>query len=68
MQELRVKLAAVPGIVVYLRNNPPITIGGIGSRALYQFTLQGHQTDELYAAAGDFQEKMQSLTWFDGYQ
>ena len=61
MQELRVKLAAVPGIIVYLKNNPPITIGGIGSRALYQFTLQGHQTDELYAAAADLQAKIQAL-------
>jgi HAE1 family hydrophobic/amphiphilic exporter-1 len=61
MQELRVKLAAVPGIIVYLKNFPPITIGGIGSRALYQFTLQGHQTDELYAAAADLQAKMQAL-------
>ena len=61
MQELRVKLAAVPGIVVYLKNNPPITIGGIGSRALYQFTLQGHRTDELYAAAADLQAKIQAL-------
>ena len=40
IQELRPKLAAVPGMTVFLRNDPPIRIGGIQSKALYQFTLQ----------------------------
>ena len=61
MQELRAKLAAVPGIIVYLRNDPPINIGGRQSRALYQFTLQAHHTSELYGAAEAFQTKMREL-------
>ena len=61
MQQLRVKLAAVPGIIVYLRNDPPINIGGRMSRALYQFTLQGHQTDDLFTAADKLTAKMKAL-------
>jgi hydrophobic/amphiphilic exporter-1 (mainly G- bacteria), HAE1 family len=61
IQELRSKLAAVPGISVYLRNDPPIRIGGISSKALYQFTLQGASTSELFAASQDFLSKMQQL-------
>jgi HAE1 family hydrophobic/amphiphilic exporter-1 len=61
IQELRPKLAAVPGITVYLRNDPPIRIGGIFSKALYQFTLQGASTSELFGASQDFLTKMQQL-------
>jgi hydrophobic/amphiphilic exporter-1 (mainly G- bacteria), HAE1 family len=61
IQELRPKLATVPGMVVYLRNDPPVRIGGIQSKALYQFTLQGASTSELFAASQDFLGKMQQL-------
>jgi hydrophobic/amphiphilic exporter-1 (mainly G- bacteria), HAE1 family len=61
IQELRPKLAAVPGINVFLRNDPPIRIGGIQSKALYQFTLQGASTSELFSASQDFLGKMREL-------
>jgi len=61
IQELRPKFAAVPGMAVFLRNDPPIRIGGMRSKALYQFTLQSPKTDDLYAASQDFQEKMRAL-------
>jgi len=61
IQELRPKLAVVPGISVFLRNEPPIRIGGIQSKALYQFTLQGSNTDELYATSQDFLAKVRTL-------
>ena len=61
IQELRPKLAAVPGITVFLRNDPPIRIGGIQSKALYQFTLQGASTSELFSASQDFVGKMRQL-------
>src|ERR1700726_4170912 len=61
IQELRPKLAAVPGMAVFLRNDPPIRIGGMRSKALYQFTLQSPKTDDLYRATQDFQEKMRDL-------
>jgi len=61
IQELRPKLAAVPGMTVFLRNDPPIRIGGIQSKALYQFTMQAANTTELFSASQDFLSKMQKL-------
>jgi HAE1 family hydrophobic/amphiphilic exporter-1 len=61
IQELRPKLAVVPGMTVFLRNDPPIRIGGIQSKALYQFTLQGASTSDLFSASQDFLSKMQQL-------
>jgi HAE1 family hydrophobic/amphiphilic exporter-1 len=61
INELRPKLATVPGMVTYLRNDPPIRIGGLQSKALYQFTIQSANTDELYSSAQDFTAKMRSL-------
>jgi HAE1 family hydrophobic/amphiphilic exporter-1 len=61
IQELRPKLAVVPGMTVFLRNDPPIRIGGIQSKALYQFTLQAANTAELFRASEDFVGKMQRL-------
>ena len=51
MAELRRKFARIPGLNVYMQNRPPITIGGLVSKAQYQYTLQDSNTQELYAAA-----------------
>jgi HAE1 family hydrophobic/amphiphilic exporter-1 len=61
IQELRPKLAVVPGIQVYLRNDPTLRIGGFMSKALYQFTLQGADTKQLFTASQDFAPKMRAL-------
>ena len=61
IQEMRPKLATVPGLATFLRNDPPIRIGGFQSNALYQFTLQGADTQELFSAAADFTDKMKAL-------
>ena len=61
MNEMRPKLARAPGIVTYLRNDPPIRIGGIQSKALYQFTIQEPNNQELYASAQGFTDKMRVL-------
>jgi len=34
-----------------MQNRPPITIGGLVSKAQYQYTMQDANTDELYTAA-----------------
>src|SRR5579885_3399091 len=47
IQRLRVKLAAVPGINVFMQNPPPIRIGGQFTKSLYQLTLQGPVPQEL---------------------
>ena len=61
IQELRPKLEAVPGMTVFLRNDPPIRIGGIQSKALYQFTMQAANTTTLFSASQDFVAKMKQL-------
>ncbi len=61
INELRPKLATVPGITTYLRNDPPIRIGGLQSKALYQFTIQSPNTKELYDSSDPFTKKMSAL-------
>jgi len=61
LQELRMKLGSIPGISVYLRNPPPIQIGGQVTNSPYQVTLQSPDTEELYRQATDFERKMEAL-------
>ena len=61
IQELRPKLAQVPGIQTFIQNPPPIRIGGTLSRSQYQFTLQAIDTEELYASAQALEARMQDL-------
>jgi HAE1 family hydrophobic/amphiphilic exporter-1 len=62
INELRPQLATIPGITTFLRNDPPIRIGGMQSKALYQFTIQDPNTAELYNSAQDFTKKMAGLS------
>ncbi len=61
LQELRAKLVGIPGLAVYLRNPPPIQIGGQVTNSPYQVTLQSPDTEELYRVATDFEQKMEGL-------
>ncbi|SJZ92472.1 hydrophobic/amphiphilic exporter-1, HAE1 family [Trichlorobacter thiogenes] len=61
VQQLRPKLARVPGIRAYPKNVPSIQIGGMSSKSLYQFTLQGQDTAELYRTAAGFEAKLRDL-------
>jgi HAE1 family hydrophobic/amphiphilic exporter-1 len=58
IEELRPKLAAIPGIRVFLTNPPAIRIGGRMARSQYQYTLQDPDTDELYRFAPQFEEAL----------
>ncbi len=61
IQQLRVQLSAVPGIRAYPQNLPPIRIGGMLTKGLYQLTLQSPDTNELYNYAPMLQDKMRTL-------
>ncbi len=61
-QDLRKKLAVIPGMRAYPQVLPPIRIGGSLTRAQYQFTLFGTDLNELYAAAQTMETKMRGLT------
>ena len=65
IQELRKKFATVPGVSAYLQNPPLIRVGGMLSKSLYQFTLQGPDLQELYHWAPIIQDRMGTL---DGFQ
>ena len=61
IQELRPKLAKIPGIRIFMQNLPTIRIGGQLTKSQYQFTLQGPDTGELYRHATDFEAKLRLL-------
>ncbi len=61
IEELRPKLARVPGVRVVLSNPPAIRIGGMMSRAQYQFSLQDPDTDELYRVAPGFEAALRNV-------
>ncbi|MFH0810457.1 MAG: efflux RND transporter permease subunit [Pseudomonadota bacterium] len=61
IQQLRRKLAAVPGIQVFLQIPPPIRIGGQLTKSLYQFTLQSPDIQALYRYAPLLEARMRAL-------
>ncbi|HVP44463.1 MAG TPA: efflux RND transporter permease subunit [Terriglobales bacterium] len=61
IQDLRRKVASVPGIMVFPQNLPPIRIGGQLTKSQYQLTLQSTDTQELYAAVPKLEAKMREL-------
>ncbi|WP_218079338.1 multidrug efflux RND transporter permease subunit [Anthocerotibacter panamensis] len=61
IQDLRKQVAGIPGIRVYFQNPPAIRIGGQQSKALYQYTLQSPDTDELYKVAPVLEAKLRTL-------
>ncbi|WP_412480264.1 efflux RND transporter permease subunit [Azonexus sp. IMCC34839] len=64
IQRLRPKLAAVPGIKVYMQNPPVIRIGGQITAAQYQYTLQDTDLNELYEWTGTLTQKIRQLPGF----
>jgi hydrophobic/amphiphilic exporter-1 (mainly G- bacteria), HAE1 family len=59
--ELRGKLTQVPGIRAYPQIPAPIRIGGQLTKSLYQVTLQGPDTDELYRVAPQIEDKLRTV-------
>ena len=61
IEELRPKLAAIPGARQFLTNPPLVRIGGQNSRSLYQFTLQAQDLKTLYQSAASFEQRMKEI-------
>ena len=61
---LRPKLAAVPGIRVFMQNPPPIRIGGQVTSAQFQYTLQDTDLAELYQWNDILLERLRQLPGF----
>jgi HAE1 family hydrophobic/amphiphilic exporter-1 len=64
IQQLRPKLARIPGLRMYLQNPPAIRMGGMSSKGLYQYTLQSTDTGELYRWAPIIEAGMGQLAGF----
>jgi len=64
IQQLRPKLAAVPGIRVFMQNPPAIRIGGQQTSAQYQYTLQSTDLPELYQWTDTLLGKIRQLPGF----
>jgi HAE1 family hydrophobic/amphiphilic exporter-1 len=61
VNELRPKLAGIPGMNVFMQVPPAIQIGGRSSKSLYQFTLQSPDIATLDSAAKQMEAKMRQL-------
>jgi hydrophobic/amphiphilic exporter-1 (mainly G- bacteria), HAE1 family len=61
MRELRPKFDVIPGVQVFMNNPPLIRIGGQQSRAVYQYTLQSQDLQELYKVSESFTKTLQKL-------
>src|SRR5260370_15544754 len=62
IQELRPKLAKVPGMSVYLQVPPSIRIGGNLTKSLYQYTLSGTDFKELQHWAPLIEAKLRDIS------
>ncbi|HEY4365342.1 MAG TPA: efflux RND transporter permease subunit [Bryobacteraceae bacterium] len=61
IDELRPKVADVPGMKVYLQNPPTIQIGGQVTKSLYQVALVSPNRTELYASSDKLMKAMAGL-------
>jgi len=61
INELRPKVAQVPGARIFLTNPPALRIGGFGGRSQYIFTLQAQDLAVLYRAAASFENVMKRI-------
>ncbi|HTR04719.1 MAG TPA: efflux RND transporter permease subunit [Thermoanaerobaculia bacterium] len=61
IQDLRPKIAKIPGIRAFLQVPPPIRLGGSLTKSQYQYTLQDSDTAELYKFAPQLEQKMRAL-------
>ena len=62
IQELRPKVASVPGIKIFMQKLPAIRIGGSLTKSEYQYTLQSPDTRALYKYAVELETKMRALS------
>lgn len=61
IQDLRPKMAAIPGIRAFLQNPPPISFGSRMSRSQYQLTLQSADMEELYEHAQVLERRLHEI-------
>jgi HAE1 family hydrophobic/amphiphilic exporter-1 len=58
IQELRRKLAGLPGMNVFMQNPPLIRVGGRPTKSMYQYSLQDTDVNELFHWSPVLMDKM----------
>ena len=58
---LRPKVAAIPGLRVFMQQLPTIRIGGQLTKSEYQFTLQSPNTNDLYRYSQELEQRMRGI-------
>ncbi|HEY6806361.1 MAG TPA: efflux RND transporter permease subunit [Pyrinomonadaceae bacterium] len=61
IEQLRPKLAELPGIRIYLQNPPLVQVGGQVTKSPYQLTMQGPDRNDLYRSARELEGKIAAL-------
>jgi HAE1 family hydrophobic/amphiphilic exporter-1 len=64
IEELRPKVATVPGVMTFMQNPPPITVSGQESISVYQMTVQSANLKEIYPWVPRLVSKMRTLPGF----
>ncbi len=64
IQQLRPRLATIPGLFVFMQNPPPIQLSAHLTKSQYQYTLEGPDTKELYGVSGKIEAQMRKLPGF----
>ncbi len=64
IEELRPKVAAVPALMTFMQNPPPITVSGQNSASVYQLTLQSASLSEIYTWAPRLAARMRQIPGF----
>jgi len=65
-RDLTKAVQSVAGVSVFIQNPPAITIGGLQSKSLYQYTLQSGEYDVLNQAAGRLETRMRQMPQLTG--
>jgi HAE1 family hydrophobic/amphiphilic exporter-1 len=64
IDDLRPKVATVPGIMTFLQNPPPITVSGQQGSSAYQLTVQSVSLEEIYEWTPRLMAKIRDLPGF----
>jgi len=60
-RDLTKAAASVPDISVFVQNPPAISIGGLASKSLYQYTLQSGDVNALNTSARELERRLRQL-------
>jgi HAE1 family hydrophobic/amphiphilic exporter-1 len=64
IQDLRPRVAQLPGLFTFMQNPPPITVSGQYSTSVYQLSLQSSNLQEIYLSVPPLLERMRQLPGF----